>query len=210
MKSRLIAVAIHKRVICGNDRFAPTAIACTPFLRFWLSARSIGSDCQASNCWCREQRGYACSRWFPQGAHPTLTANEQCPSRSRRRCDRANSPREAVACVPSPRDRDDDPGIELGVHRRFGRECWNTGDRSEFSCGRHRPAVGRQCLFTSLKRATFAGRSSGRPVRAPSSLDRGRSAVRHRLSGVRGGADPYPVAACSLRAGCERRDADAK
>jgi hypothetical protein len=25
MKSRLIAVAIHKRVICGNDRFAPTA-----------------------------------------------------------------------------------------------------------------------------------------------------------------------------------------
>jgi hypothetical protein len=23
MKSRLIAVAIHKRVICGNDRFAP-------------------------------------------------------------------------------------------------------------------------------------------------------------------------------------------
>jgi hypothetical protein len=26
MKSRLIAVAIHKRVIYGNDRFAPKAV----------------------------------------------------------------------------------------------------------------------------------------------------------------------------------------
>jgi hypothetical protein len=26
MKSRLIAVAFHKRVICGNDRFAPDAV----------------------------------------------------------------------------------------------------------------------------------------------------------------------------------------
>src|ERR1700730_4735784 len=172
--------------------------------------RSIGSDCQASNCWCREQGGYACSRWFCRGARPTLTANEQRPSRSWRRRDRANGPRDALACVPSPRYRDDDHGIELGVHRWFGRECWATGDRSELSCGRHRPAMGRQCLFASLERAPFAGRSSGRPVRPPSSLDRGRSAVRHRFSNLRGGADPYPLPACSVRAGCERRHTDAK
>lgn len=139
-----------------------------------------------------------------------MTANEQRPSRSLRRRDRANSRRDAYACVPSPRYRDDDHGIEPGVHRWFGRECWSTGDRSELSCGRHRPAVGRQCLFASLGRAPFAGRSSGRPIRPPSSLDRRRSAVRHRFSGLRGGTDPYPVAVCSVRAGCERRNADAK
>jgi len=50
-------------------------------------------------------------------------------------------------------------------------------------------AVGRQCLFVSLERARFAGRSSGRPARPPSSLDHGRFAVRYRSSGVRGGAD---------------------
>ena len=72
------------------------------------------------------------------------------------------------------------------------------------------PAVGRQRLFASLERAPFAGWSSGRPVWPPSSLDRGSSAVWHCFSGLRGGADPYPVAACSVRAGCERRNADAK
>jgi hypothetical protein len=42
MKSRLIAVAIHKRVICGNDRFAPRAVVpsmlCDHALR-WTGAR---------------------------------------------------------------------------------------------------------------------------------------------------------------------------
>src|SRR5450631_4238757 len=27
--------------------------------------------------------------------------------------------------------------------------CWAAGDRSKLSCGRHRPAVGRRCLFAS-------------------------------------------------------------
>jgi hypothetical protein len=31
MKSRLIAVAIHKRVICGNERFAPVAAIGRPY-----------------------------------------------------------------------------------------------------------------------------------------------------------------------------------
>ena len=190
------------------QQYLPKAVACiSQVLR---ERRSKGSDCQASNCWCRRQGGYACSRWFRWGAHPTLPANEQRPSRSWRRRDRANSRRDAFARVPSPRYRDDDYSIELGVHRWFGRECWATGDRSELSSGRHRPAVGRQCLSASLERVPFAGRSSGRPVRPPSSLDRGRSAVWHCFSGLRGGTDPYPVAACSVRAGCERRNADAK
>src|SRR6266404_7446012 len=64
---------------------------------------SIGSSCRTSNCWCQEQGAYACSRWSHWGAHPTLPANEQRPSRSLRRRDRANSRRDAFARVPSPR-----------------------------------------------------------------------------------------------------------
>jgi hypothetical protein len=43
----------------------------------------------------------------------------------------------------------------------IGRECSATGDRPKRSCGRHRPVVGHQCLFTFLERATFAGRRAG-------------------------------------------------
>jgi hypothetical protein len=42
--------------------------------------RSIGSENQASNRQC--QSGSACSRWFSRGMRPTLTADEQRPSRS--------------------------------------------------------------------------------------------------------------------------------
>jgi len=158
----------------------------------------------------RDQGSDACSRWFSCSAHATLTANEQRPSRTLRRCDRANSRRDAFARLPSPGSRDDDPGIEPGVHRWFGRECWTTGDRSEFSFRRRRHAVDRQCLSAAPERAAFARRSRGRPLWAPSSPDRRRSAVRHRVFGLRGGADACLVAACALRAGRERRHADAK
>jgi hypothetical protein len=43
----------------------------------------------------------------------------------------------------------------------IGRECCATGDRPKRSCGRHRPVVGHQCLFTFLERATFDGRRAG-------------------------------------------------
>jgi hypothetical protein len=179
-------------------------------LRFYVSAGQSDSDCNGIQLLAPRTRRLRPLYWFCRGEGPTLTANEQRPSRSLRRRDRENSRRDAFTPVPSPRCRDDDPGIQPGVHRWFGRECWATGDRSDLSCGRHRPAVGRQYLFASLERAPFAGRSSGRPVRPPSSLDHGRFAVRHRVSGLRGGADPYLVAACSFRAGRERRHADAK
>jgi hypothetical protein len=39
----------------------------------------------------------------------------------------------------------------------IGRECCATGGRPKRSCGRHRPVVGHQCLFTFLERATLAG-----------------------------------------------------
>jgi hypothetical protein len=68
---------------------------------------------------------------------------------------------------------------------RIGRECCATGDRRKRSCGRHRPVVGHQRLCTFLERSTFAGRRGGRPVRPSPSFDRGRSAVRHSLSGLR-------------------------
>jgi hypothetical protein len=86
-----------------------------------------------------------------------LLANEQRPSRSLRRRDRANSRRGAFARVPSPRYRDDDPDIELGVHRWFGRECRATGDRSLYEL---RWAVGAGgTILVTRDRGTSWGRS---------------------------------------------------
>ena len=74
--------------------------------------RSIGSSCRTSNCWCREQGGYACSRWSRWGAHPTLPANEQRPSRSLRR-------RSASKSAPLPNSMAVLSGSKRGSRRSY-------------------------------------------------------------------------------------------
>ena len=88
-------------------------------------------------------------------------AHEQFRSCSLRRCIRA-SRRWQTRPEPSPSsDRDDHPGVELGVHRRLSRQRWAAGNRRKLSSGRGWPSMGCERLPSSTSALLLLGGAAG-------------------------------------------------